>query len=80
MSVRRDVWKALSGTLAYMLIPSTSHAPKRNRGRKRPGCPDMWQIPYLGVASVFSTSDEWMAEAVAKISTLLRFPRRAFLT
>jgi hypothetical protein len=68
---KSDVWKALGATLAYIIELSTTHAPKN----KRSGAQDLWQAPYLGVVEVFMTSDGPMLEAIAKISSLLPYPR-----
>jgi hypothetical protein len=58
---KSDVWKALAAMLAYMIKPSTTHAPKNKKRRPQPpGARDLWQAPYLGVVEVFVTDDELM--------------------
>lgn len=70
---KSDVWKALGATLAYMIKPSTAHAPKYRKRRKRPGARDLWQAAYLGMVEVFVTGDERMFDAVSEISRIARF-------
>ena len=74
---KSDVWKALGATLAYMIKPSTTHAPKNKKGKKRAGSRDLWQAPYLGVVFEFVTGDELMLAAIDEISSvaLFRYPR-----
>jgi len=72
---RVDVWRALAGTLGYILTQIKSRAPARQGSRKRPGAADLWQAVYLGVAEVFVTSDVRQREAVSEISGVLRYPR-----
>ena len=45
------------------------------RAKKYDESQDLWQAPYLGVVEVFMTSDGPMLEAIAKISSLLPYPR-----
>jgi hypothetical protein len=74
---KSDVWKALGAMLAYMIKPSTTHAPKNTSGKKRPGAQDLWQAPYLGAVEAFVTGDELMLDAISEISSaaLFRYPR-----
>lgn len=79
---KSDVWKALGATLAYMIKPSTTHAPKNKKGKKRAGARDLWQALYLGVVFEFVTGDELMLDAISEISSvaLFRYPRCAELS
>jgi hypothetical protein len=77
---KSDIWKALRATLACMIELSTTHAPKKRNGKKRPGGADLWQAVYLGVAELFVAGDERMLEAVAGVSGLLPYPRRIVKT
>ena len=77
---RSDVWNALAATLAYIITLSATHAPKNKKGKRRPGARDLWQAPYLGVAEVFVTDDEWMRAAVSSIAALLANPRMVVST
>lgn len=79
---KSDVWKALGATLAYMIKPATTHAPKNKKGKKRPGARDLWQALYLGVVFEFVTGDELMLDAISEISrvALFRCPRRTELS
>jgi hypothetical protein len=70
-----DVWRALAGTVGYIITQSTSHSPKTRQGRSRPGGPDMWQLVYLGVAEAFVSSDERLLEAAREVSKTSRYPR-----
>ena len=74
-----DLWRALGATLAYTIQLSTTHAPKRRKKNgqrmKRPGGADIWQTVYLGCVEVFVSGDQWMLEAAAQISHLLKWPR-----
>jgi len=70
-----DVWRALAGTMGYIVTQSTSHSPKTRQGRSRPGGPDMWQVAYLGVAEAFVSSDERLLEAAREVSKTFRYPR-----
>jgi hypothetical protein len=70
-----DVWRALAGTMGYIITQSTSHSPKTRRGQSRPGGPDMWQVVYLGVAEAFVSSDDRLLEAAREVSRTLRYPR-----
>ena len=45
---KSDVWKALAATLAYIIELSTTHAPKKIDGHKRPGAQDLWQAHISG--------------------------------
>ena len=72
---RVDVWRALAGTLGYILTQIKSHAPARQGSRRRPGAADLWQAVYLGVSEVFVTSDVRQLDAVSQISAVLRYPR-----
>lgn len=45
---KSDVWKALAATLAYIIELSTTHAPKKLDGHKRPGAQDLWQAHISG--------------------------------
>ncbi len=75
---KSDVWKALGATLAYMIKPSTTHAPKNKKGRRAPDAPDLWQATYLGLVEVFVTDDGPMRDTISEISSAARFrhPRR----
>ncbi len=68
-----DLWKALGATVAYMMKPSTTRAPKNIKGKKRAGAQDLWQIPYLGVVGTFVSGDEPMVEATHEISRVASF-------
>jgi predicted nucleic acid-binding protein len=70
-----DVWRALAGTMGYIITQSTSHSPKTSQGRSRPGGPDMWQVVYLGVAEAFVSGDERLLEAAREVSKTFRYPR-----
>jgi len=70
---KSDVWKALGATLAYMIKPSTTHAPKNKKGKQLPDAQDLWQAPYLGVVEVFVTGDRWMLDAINEISRVALF-------
>jgi hypothetical protein len=74
-----DVWRALAGTLAYIIQLSITHAPKKRKkdGKRteRPDGADIWQIVYLGCVPVFVTGDQWMLEAATQVSRLLKYPR-----
>jgi hypothetical protein len=82
---KSDVWKALGGTLAYMIKPSTIDAPNYKRSEIRPSAKrkvapdaaDLWQAPYLGVVDVFVTGDFRMLDAISEISSasLVRYRR-----
>lgn len=72
---RADVWRALAGTLGYILTQIKSRAPAREGSRRRPGAADLWQAVYLGVSEVFVTSDVRQLDAVRQISAVLRYPR-----
>ena len=72
---RVDVWRALAGTLGYILTQIKSRSPARQGNLKRPGAADLWQAVYLGVAEVFVTSDVRHLRAVSEISGVLRYPR-----
>ncbi len=72
---RVDVWRALAGTLGYILTQIKSRSPARQGNHRRPGAADLWQAVYLGVAEVFVTSDVRQREAVSEISGVLRYPR-----
>jgi len=69
--------RGLGATLAYMIRPSTTHAPNNKRGKKRPGAADLWQAPYLGAVGGFVTGDELMLDAISEISgaATFRHPR-----
>jgi hypothetical protein len=70
-----DVWRALAGTLGYIVTQAMGHSPMRQRGRKRPGGPDMWQAVYLGVAEAFVSSDVRLLEAAREVSSTFEYPR-----
>jgi hypothetical protein len=70
---KSDVWKALGAMLAYMIKPSTTHAPNYRKHKKLPGARDLWQAPYLGVVEMFVTGDGLMLDAVSEISRVARF-------
>ena len=74
---KSDVWKGLGAMLAYMIKPSTTHAPNYRKHKKLPGARDLWQAPYLGVVEGFVTGDELMLDAISEISSvaLFRYPR-----
>ena len=79
---KSDVWKAFGGTLAYMIKPSTTHAPKNKKHKRLPGARDLWQAPYLGVVDVFVTGDALMRDAISEISSVVhvRYPRSVELS
>ena len=70
-----DIWRALAGTLGLVITQAMSHAPKRRKGLKRPGGPDLWQTAYLGVVEVFVASDRRLLEAASEVASALRYPR-----
>jgi hypothetical protein len=70
---RVDIWRALAGTLGYIITQAMAHAPRQ--GGKRPGGPDMWQVVYLGVVEAFVSSDVRLLEAAKEISSTLRYSR-----
>ena len=70
---KSDVWKALGAMLAYMIKPSTTHAPKNKKRKQLPGAPDLWQAPYLGVVEVFVTRDELLLDAISEIADVAPF-------
>lgn len=72
---RADIWRALAGALAGVIAQVLTRAPKKKKGRRRPGAPDLWQAVYLGVAEVFVTGDERQLEAVSEVSVVLKHPR-----
>jgi len=72
---RVDVWRALAGTLGYILTQIKSRSPEYQGNHRRPGAADLWQAVYLGVAEVFVTRDKRQREAVSEISGVLRYPR-----
>jgi len=72
---RVDIWRALAGTMGYIITQAMAHSPKRERGRKRPGGPDMWQVVYMGVAEAFVSSDVRLLEAAREVSSTFRYPR-----
>lgn len=75
LTAQVDVWRALAGTMGYIITQSTSHSPRTRQGRSRPGGPDMWQVVYLGVAEAFVSSDERLLEAAREVSKTFRYPR-----
>ena len=72
---RVDVWRAMAGTLGYILTQVRSHSPEWRGNYRRPGAADLWQAVYLGVVEIFVTSDVRQLEAVGEISAVLRYPR-----
>jgi len=72
---RTDVWRAAAATLGYMIELSTTHAPKGRRGRRRPGAADLWQAVYLGTVEIFVSSDTWLIDGLARISSCMEHPR-----
>jgi len=70
-----DIWRAVAGTLGYIITQAMAHSPKRVRNRKRPGGADMWQAVYLGVAEAFVSSDVRLLEAVREVSSTLSYRR-----
>ena len=72
---RVDVWRALAGTLGYILTQIKSRSPEYQGSHRRPGAADLWQAVYLGVAEIFVTRDRRQREAVSEISGVLRYPR-----
>jgi hypothetical protein len=75
LSTRLDIWRALAGTMGYIVTQAMAHSPKWKRRRKRPGGPDMWQVVYLGVAEAFVSSDVRLLEAATEVASTLRYPR-----
>jgi hypothetical protein len=72
---KTDVWRAAAATLGYMIELSTKHAPEKRRKKKRPGAADLWQAVYLGTVEIFVTSDTWLLEGTARISSCMQHPR-----
>lgn len=70
---RVDIWRALAGTLGYIITQAMAHAPRQ--GGKRPGGADMWQVVYLGVAEAFVSSDVRLLQAAREVSSTLPYPR-----
>ncbi len=66
---KTTVWSAAAATLGYMIELSTTHAPKSKGKRKRPGAADLWQAVYLGTVEIFVSSDRWLADGLARISS-----------
>lgn len=75
LSTQVDIWRALAGTMGYIVTQAMAHSPKRKQGRKRPGAPDMWQVVYLGVAEAFVSSDVRLLEVAREVSSTFRYPR-----
>jgi hypothetical protein len=74
-----DIWRAIEGTLAYVIELSTTHAPRRRKAQgtrtDRPDAADIWQIAYLGCVEAFVSGDVWHLNAAIEISRLLNHPR-----
>jgi hypothetical protein len=75
LSSRVDIWRALASTMGYIITLAMAHSPKRQRGRQRPGGPDMWQVVYLGVAEAFVSSDVRLLDAAREVSSTFPYPR-----
>lgn len=70
---RVDIWRALAGTLGYIITQAMAHSPRQ--GGKRPGGADMWQVVYLGVTEAFVSSDVRLLKAAREVSCTLPYPR-----
>ena len=80
LCARTDIWRALAGALASVIGQVMTRAPKKRKGRKRPGASDLWQAVYLGVVEVFVSGDERQIEAIREASAVLKHPRCVVLT
>ena len=70
-----DVWMAMAGMIAHVITLAVNHTPKRRNRKARTGGPDVWQLPYLGIAHVFVTDDRGLLAAASEVSGLLEHPR-----